>query len=195
MNNKFATIATLALILTSCVTAATAQARTPEIASQSRIMSDDGARLSPFMNKIVTDKQLNARTMTLSKNTKELNSAVYLTSRNVNKTWYVFSGSTPQGWDCSGLVKWTYDHLGFDLYHSATAQMNYGRIVKEPKYGDIVGFKYRGATVYYHVGIYISEDTMLHSGGKRGDKTEFRSISDFAGTYSSVSYSRLIETN
>jgi cell wall-associated NlpC family hydrolase len=194
MNNKFATIATLALILTSCVTAATAQARTPEI-SQSTFKSHDGARLSPFINKIITDTQFNARALTLSKNTVDLHSAVYRTSKNINKTWYVFSGSTPQGWDCSGLVKWTYAHLGFDLYHSATAQMNSGNLIKEPKYGDIVGFKYRGASMYYHVGIYISDNLMIHSGGKKGDKTEFRSISDFAGTYSSVSYSRLVETN
>jgi cell wall-associated NlpC family hydrolase len=73
--------------------------------------------------------------------------------------------------------------------------MNSGHLVKHPKYGDIVGFKYPGASVYYHVGIYISDDTMLHSGGKRGDRTEFRSISNFAGNYSSVSYSRLVETN
>jgi cell wall-associated NlpC family hydrolase len=195
MNNKFATIATLALLLTSCVTSASAQAETPQITSQSTFMSHDGARLSPFMNKVITDKQLNARTMTLSKNTKELHSAVYLTSQSVNKTWYVFSGSTPQGWDCSGLVKWTYAHLGFDLYHSATAQMNSGYSVRQPKYGDIVGFRYHGASSYYHVGIYISEDRMLHSGGKKGDKTEFRSISDFAGSYSAISYTRMVETN
>jgi hypothetical protein len=36
---------------------------------------------------------------------------------------------------------------------------------------------------------------MLHSGGKRGDRTELRPISDFGGSYSRVAYSRLIDTN
>jgi cell wall-associated NlpC family hydrolase len=194
MNNKFATIATLTLVLTSCVTSASAQVATPEINQSSSSISNIN-RLSPFISEIITERQLNARSMTLSKNTKELRLAVRLTSQNVGKTWYVFSGSTPQGWDCSGLVRWTYANLGFDLYHSATAQMNSGRRVSQPKFGDIVGFKYSGSSMFYHVGIYISDDLMLHSGGKRGDRTELRAISDFGGSYSKVEYTRLVDTN
>ena len=148
-----------------------------------------------LISEMVSTKQFTARTLTLTKNTTELGIAVNNARKHVGKTWYVFSGSTPSGWDCSGLVKWTYSHLGFDLYHSATAQMKFGKPVKNPKYGDIVGFKYNGASMFYHVGIYISEDLMLHSGGKRGDRTELRSISDFAGSYSTVSYSRIVDTH
>jgi cell wall-associated NlpC family hydrolase len=131
----------------------------------------------------------------LNQNLSDLKVVIDNTSKYVNKTWYVFSGSTPRGWDCSGLVMWTFAHMGFDLYHSATSQMEFGREVSEPKYGDIVGFKYNGASMFYHVGIYISDDLMLHSGGKRGDQTELRSISNFAGNHSKVLYSRLVETN
>jgi len=193
LNKKFVAIVTLTMVLTSCITSA--QARPLEIKNPTITTMPKMDRLSPFVKKLITDKQLNARSMTLSKNTRELRSAVRLTSENVGKTWYVFSGSTPQGWDCSGLVRWTYGHLGFDLYHSATAQMNSGRRVSQPKFGDIVGFKYNNSSRFYHVGIYISDDLMLHSGGKRGDKTELRSISDFGGSYSKVEYTRLIDTN
>jgi cell wall-associated NlpC family hydrolase len=131
----------------------------------------------------------------LKQNLSDLKVAIDNTSKYIDKTWYVFSGSTPEGWDCSGLVRWTFSHMGFDLHHSATAQMEFGNTTKKPKFGDVVGFKYHGASMYYHVGIYISEDLMLHSGGKRGDKTELRSISNFAGEHSKASYSRLVETN
>jgi cell wall-associated NlpC family hydrolase len=193
MNKKFAAIGIATLVLTSCMTGA--QARPLEIRTPPTNINIQSKASVPFVNKIITDRQLDARSMTLSKNTKELKAAVRLASENIGKTWYVFSGSTPRGWDCSGLVLWTYGHLGFDLYHSATAQMESGRIVKQPKYGDVVGFSYNGSSRFYHVGIYISEDLMLHSGGKKGDRTELRSISDFAGGYSQVSYSRFIETN
>ena len=191
--------------MTSCVTSAAAHATTPT-ASPISFKSSAGISPSPFISKIITDrqsiinkiiidKQLKARALTLSENTRDLKNAVFLASQNINKTWYVFSGSTPRGWDCSGLVLWTYEHLGFDLYHGATAQMQSGRRVLEPKFGDIVGFKYNNASMFYHVGIYISEDLMLHSGGKRGDKTELRAISTFGGSYSKIEYTRLVDTN
>jgi cell wall-associated NlpC family hydrolase len=141
------------------------------------------------------EEQKRLKKRELNKNSSDLKVAIANTQQYVDKTWYVFSGSTPQGWDCSGLVAWTFAHMGFELYHSATAQMHTGKTVYVPKFGDIVGFAYHGSKAYYHVGIYISEDLMLHSGGKRGDKTELRAISSFGGNYSRVAYSRLIDTN
>lgn len=192
MNKKLAATVLLSFIMTGSLTSARADALSlnTEIPQSVKMAKPDS-----LINQIVTHKQFTARALTLSENTKDLNKAVNKTMAQIGKTWYVFAGSTPAGWDCSGLVLWTYAHLGFDMYHSATAQMGYGRIVKEPKYGDIVGFKYNGASSYYHVGIYISEDLMLHSGGKRGDKTELRSISNFAGEHSKVFYSRIVDTN
>ena len=131
----------------------------------------------------------------LKQQKEQLTEAVLDTKQYVGKTWYVFSGSTPRGWDCSGLVMWTYSNLGIELEHSATAQMKSGEMVSEPKLGDIVSFSYHGSKKAYHVGIYIGPDTMLHSGGKKGDQTELQSISAFAGDYSTVQYTRLIKTN
>jgi cell wall-associated NlpC family hydrolase len=139
-------------------------------------------------------EQIRLKNKQLRQNFDDLRVAIENTYKYINKTYYVFSGSTPEGWDCSGLVMWTYSHLGFNLYHSATTQMEFGELTNDPKFGDVVGFKYNKSDSYYHVGIYVSEDLMLHSGGKRGDVTEFKSISRFAGKHSKVFYSRLIET-
>ena len=49
----------------------------------------------------------------------------YLTTK-ANKTSYVFSGSTPKGWDCSGMVRWTYKQIGITLPHSANKQAHIG---------------------------------------------------------------------
>jgi cell wall-associated NlpC family hydrolase len=216
MTKRIAAIGAMTLALTMCSSTTVAvsdekRINTPSISYSSiETFSSQGA--PQLMNFIVGEKarqtflerqaayakamqeaKIKHRTQLLT-NKRSLKKAVDLTTAQVGKTWYVFSGSTPSGWDCSGLVLWTYAHLGIDLYHGATAQVNSGEITLKPKFGDIVGFGWNGSNKYYHVGIYISEDLMLHSGGKKGDRTELRSISNFAGKHSKVVYSRIVET-
>jgi len=111
-------------------------------------------------------------------------------SQHVDKTWYVFSGVTPSGWDCSGLVMWFYSELGLELEHSVTAQMHSGEIVESPMPGDIVAFKHSGAEIGYHNGIYIGNDMYIHS-PREGRKTTLSSVSKYAGKHSSVVYTRM----
>lgn len=131
---------------------------------------------------------------TLESNTVKLNNVIEALTDRVGKTRYVFSGSTPRGWDCSGLVKWAYGQLGVELEHSASKQQYAGEAVDKPKLGDIVVFKYNGRSSAYHVGIYLYPDTMIHSGGEAGDATSIVSISRFAGNHSQVIYKRVIDT-
>jgi peptidoglycan endopeptidase LytE len=133
----------------------------------------------------------------IAADTKALNEALVLVKKQVGITPWVFQGSNTRSWDCSGLVKWTYAHLGIDLYHSATWQRYWGAIVTEPKIGDLVSFNYKNYSSAYHIGIYIGPDEMIHAGGKPGDRTEIISISDWAkdNSNSDVMYTRIIETN
>ena len=132
---------------------------------------------------------------TLEDNTVNLNKIIEALTDRVGKTRYVFSGSTPKGWDCSGLVKWMYGELGVELEHSASKQQYAGEAVTQPKLGDIVVFKYNGRSSAYHVGIYLYPDTMIHSGGGPGEATSIVSISKFAGNHSQILYKRVLETN
>ena len=109
---------------------------------------------------------------------------------HVGKTWYVFSGVTPDGWDCSGLVMWFYSELGVKLEHSVTAQMSSGEIVDEPMSGDIVAFKYKGSPVGYHNGLYIGGDLFIHS-PRVGTKTKISSVSEYAGEHSKPVFTRV----
>ena len=138
-----------------------------------------------------------ARLEKVASDTKKLNETLVLVKKQIGKTPWVFSGSTPSAWDCSGMVRWTYAHLGVELEHSATKQRLSGAIVTKPKIGDLVSFNYQSYGSAYHIGIYIGPDEMIHAGGKPGDRTEVRSIKGWskANGNSEITYTRIIETN
>jgi cell wall-associated NlpC family hydrolase len=191
---KLIAISAMALVMASCFSAPTrAEARTGSLILEPSHTKNTNWLVEKVNEQRLLEEQAAYHELLVS-NKEEVQTAVNKARQYVGKTWYVFAGSTPQGWDCSGLVKWTYEKIGIELHHSATAQMNSGEFVDEPKFGDIVAFKYLGHKSAYHVGIYLSPDKMLHSGGKRGDVTEVRSISKFAGDYSEVTYTRVVET-
>jgi cell wall-associated NlpC family hydrolase len=138
-----------------------------------------------------------ARLEKIANDTKTLNETLVLVKDQIGITPWVFQGSDTRAWDCSGLVRWTYAHLGIDLYHSASSQRLSGEFVTEPKIGDLVSFNHRSYGSAYHIGIYVGPDEMIHAGGKPGHKTELRSISGWAKANggSEITYTRIVETN
>jgi cell wall-associated NlpC family hydrolase len=91
--------------------------------------------------------------------------------KRIGKTWYVFSGSTPSGWDCSGLTRWAYQQIGVDIPHSANKQAASGVKVSAPAIGDLVLFGYKGTNTYFHASIYIGNNKVIHAGFKKGQTT------------------------
>ncbi len=91
---------------------------------------------------------------------------IYLKTR-VEKTSYVFSGSSPRGWDCSGMVRWSYAQFGLDVPHSANKQGHIGVRVSRPALGDIVVFAYVGSTNFYHSAMYIGDGKIVHANRAR----------------------------
>ena len=91
---------------------------------------------------------------------------------------YVWGGSTPNGFDCSGFTAWVYAQVGVSLPHNAAAQFGYGvpvdRSQLEP--GDLVFFDGLG-----HVGLYIGGGQFIHA-PHTGD---FVKISAMIGWYDS----------
>jgi cell wall-associated NlpC family hydrolase len=81
-------------------------------------------------------------------------------------TPYVYGGSSPQtGFDCSGLVQWSYRQAGIQL--PRTAQQQWESTVRIPEQaaqaGDLVFFHstYNAGTPITHVGIYLGNGQML----------------------------------
>ena len=90
---------------------------------------------------------------------------------------YRWGGASPAaGFDCSGLVYWTYGRLGIALPHSSYALYGLGRRVTRSrmKAGDLLFFSGLG-----HVGIYIGRGRMVHAphSGTRVQVVRLRSSS------------------
>jgi cell wall-associated NlpC family hydrolase len=113
----------------------------------------------------------------------------YLTTR-VHKTGYVFSGSTISGWDCSGMVRYTYKRLGITLPHSANKQGHIGSRVSKPRVGDVVVFAYKGSTNFYHSAIYLGNDLIINANAMY-KTTVIQPLSDFSK--SQIRFVRVIE--
>jgi cell wall-associated NlpC family hydrolase len=127
-----------------------------------------------------------------AKNTDKMKETVIKLMRRVNKTSYVFSGSSPYGWDCSGMVRWTYKQFGLDIPHSANKQGHVGKRVSTPKLGDIVVMAYRGSTNFYHSGIYIGKGKIVNAHYQAGT-TIIQPLTDYKN--SQVRFVRVVETN
>lgn len=186
---KLIAISAIALALTTWSSAASGLPRTSAVV-QTVDTHIRGGHPSVAQSRFIEEMK---KERLLTTNTEKVQEVVGQLKGYVGKTWYVFSGATPRGWDCSGLVVWTYEQLGFNLEHRASKQKDAGIKVKDPKVGDIVAFTYKGSKSAYHVGIYIGNGKMVHA-PKHGHVTRVESVSKFAGSYSKVTYTRLIET-
>lgn len=73
---------------------------------------------------------------------------------------YVWGGSSPSGFDCSGFVQYVYRHFGVSLPRTTYSQVAVGRSVARADLmpGDLVFFRSAG-----HVGIYVGNETYIHA--------------------------------
>ena len=78
---------------------------------------------------------------------------------------YVYGGSSPSGFDCSGFTSYVYKHFGYSLSRSASGQASNGTKVEKSDLqpGDLVIFKNNSLTSIGHVGIYIGDNKMIHA--------------------------------
>ena len=77
---------------------------------------------------------------------------------------YRHSGNTPVGFDCSGLVQYSYSKAGVKLPHATQSQRREGQLVSvnDLRRGDLVFFDQEGKKSS-HVGIYVGQGRFVHA--------------------------------
>ena len=88
---------------------------------------------------------------------------------------YVYGGSTPKGFDCSGLVKYVLAKNGISVSRTSAAQSKQGVTVSKNNLrpGDLLFFAKNGRV--HHVGIYAGNGQMIHA-PHTGAKIRYDSI-------------------
>ena len=83
---------------------------------------------------------------------------------------YVYGGSSPSGFDCSGFTSYVYKHFGYSLSRTSSGQASNGKSVSKSnlQQGDIVCFaRSSGSKKIGHVGIYIGGGKFIHAANSR----------------------------
>jgi|TARA_B110000438_G_scaffold281410_1_gene307547 hypothetical protein len=97
---------------------------------------------------------------------------------------YLWGGDNPNAFDCSGLVQWTLKKsLDLSIPRTTNQQYNYWKKLisnqfQNLKEGDLVYFKTFGSNPVSHVGIFIGNNTFVHS-PKKNDYVKASLISGY----------------
>lgn len=83
---------------------------------------------------------------------------------------YVYGGTSPSGFDCSGFVYYVYRQCGYSITRTATTQNGDGYKVSrsELQPGDIVIFYNSAKTAIGHSAIYIGDGQFIHASSSGG---------------------------
>ena len=91
---------------------------------------------------------------------------------------YLYGGTTPAGFDCSGFTQYVFAQVGISLGRTTHAQWAQTYAVSNPQPGDLVFYNGPAPT---HVGIYAGNG-MMYDSPRAGKSTSLRPL--FSGSYS-----------
>ncbi|WHZ04211.1 NlpC/P60 family protein [Neobacillus sp. YX16] len=128
---------------------AASQETAPEIQQQSQTQASEVAKAST--PSVAVPNVTNSATA----------NSVIATAKQYLGVPYVWGGSTPSGFDCSGFTSYVYRSVGISLPRTSRAQQNVGTRISlsQVQPGDLV---FRGSPAY-HVGIYIGGGQYIHA--------------------------------
>jgi murein DD-endopeptidase len=89
---------------------------------------------------------------------------------------YHYGGSSPRGFDCSGLVYYAFREAGIRVPRTTGAQLRHAKLVPLTEIipGDLLFFRLRSSRVS-HVGIYVGDGWFIHA-PSRGKRVSYESM-------------------
>lgn len=144
--------------------------------SQAVAVSDSAKTASAISQDVKTAQtQSSTHQSPASNNAKQpQREQVIALGRSLIGTPYLWGGTTPNGFDCSGFVSYIYGKHGFSLPRTSNEQFSRLNAVDTPAPGDLVFFRSKSGRIS-HVGMYIGNGNMLHS-PQSGEKVRIESM-------------------
>ncbi|WEV52566.1 C40 family peptidase [Bifidobacterium sp. ESL0704] len=133
--------------------AAAAKARADKAAADAAAASRSAAR-----NSLAQSSQPQNFTVT-PPNGQSVASLLTFANQFVGVVPYKYTGNTPAGWDCSGMVQYIYANMGISLPHSSAAQASVGTAVPDISHampGDILANS-------EHAAIYVGNGMVINA--------------------------------
>ena len=120
----------------------------------------------------------------VSRSSSVISRCIIQTSMQYMGVPYIFGGSTPSGFDCSGYVQYVFAQAGISIPRTADYQYYAGTPIatSDLRPGDCVFF-----STYLpgpsHVGIYIGDGNFIHASSSRGVTTDTLSRAYWVSTF------------
>jgi N-acetylmuramoyl-L-alanine amidase len=101
-------------------------------------------------------------------------------------TPYVWAGTSPSGFDCSGFVYYVYKECGYSTSRTAASLFTNGDYVERDNLqaGDIICFTSGSGSYIGHCGIYIGDGKFVHASSGNGSVI----VSSLSETYYNTHY-------
>jgi len=115
---------------------------------------------------------------TVKKASNASGNAIINAGRPYIGTPYVWGGTTPRGFDCSGFTSYVYKKAGMKTLPRTSGQQKAAvKRVSSPKVGDLIFFSANpGGSRVTHVGIYAGNNTVMHAAG---NSVKFQSLAGY----------------
>jgi len=159
-----AALASVALSVPMASVAGTAQASTPSNASPQKVVFHKAQKKKAKSHRASKPKKKNNENYQ-GKHRMSFNEDAATYVKRMEGVPYEYGGTSPAGFDCSGLSQYIYRHYGKRIQRTAEDQfLEFRRISKKHAWGgDLVFFHVDSNpnSYVYHVGVYEGGDDMV----------------------------------
>lgn len=147
------------------------------VASTASAVSPATSNSSNSASKTTASKSVNTQVASRSSNSTLAGSVLSKAAQYLH-TPYVWGGTSPRGFDCSGFVQYVFRQYGYSLPRTAADQAAVGKKVSRSdlKPGDLVYFSSGGEV--NHIGIYVGSGKFIHSSSPRSGGVIYSSLSE-----------------
>jgi len=129
--------------------------------------------------------------LTTSLSVSASGSKIVSTAKQHLGTRYVYGGSSPSGFDCSGFTMYIYNQFGVSMPHTATGQWQSGKGTKVTSIGslqpgDLVFFNdpsRNAGKACSHAGIYVGDGQFIHASSSKSGVVISDLTSGYYNTY------------